>query len=566
MLVILFVVLIVIIIIALVFLYIFRMQIFGINPNSSKEILLEEGYGYYGDPIVSECTNKSGKCTETGVRIITQNCIPHPTTGRGCLMQNGFQTFQNKITTEPCLTTCRSSIWNIIESSGCTNKDLLEYGCVSSNITTGNNTLIKQCVPNDSNGINECTYDRLNNSPIPDGCNIANNGSTVVCNLGSIFNDIQSCSLDNPPICGDWLTMVDTKCGFPEHIIPSPYCYDFLDGSQITGIDNLFKFGFLPTPMHCTNNNCKPSNCTSDINEITNGMINEIPTIMCPLNYPINNETEVSNNPYCVARCFYFSQNVESFYNIYLQELIANFRILTIGDLFLTLNNTPCPVDNLNDNFLINKPKLGEKSIINNVMPPLSDCYANPNSNLVDTSCLMVNSNIKNNCSNEDVIINSALFLTFKPTKKIDSNVLYCNIISILNKDFIGTLEYDERGFIYWRQHKINTEITFLTNNSEFAITYNGINYTIEKPNYIQNNNNNNKCSCDNNQQIKNNNSELYCLTILNDIISLNNVNLDNIIDIDNFNDINELRSKRINGTGCNIFYSNILPKNYVEY
>ena len=521
----LFVILILIIIIVLVFLYIFRVQIFGIDPNSSKEILLNEGYGYYSEPIISECTNKSGKCTETGVQIITQNCISNPNTGRGCIMDNGFQSFQNKITTKPCIPTCKKSIWSIIETSECINNELELYGCSSSN--TGNHTIVKMCVPNDSTGINTCIYENLNNLPIPDGCIL--NLNTVICNIGSIYNDIQSCNVEADQ-CGEWLTIIDNQCSFPDHILPTEYCYDFNTGEQIVGVNNLFKPGFIPTPMHCSKNNCKSINCISDLNEINSNIKSEIPTIMCGEKYPS-----------CVARCFYFSENVEQIYNNKLQELISKFKILTNSDnLFLTLNNTPCSINN---------EMIVTKTINNNlIMPPLSDCYADPNSNVLDTLCLMVESNIKSNCSEKDIQINSALFLTFKPTKYTNTNELYCNIIAILNNNFIGILEYDNNGFLYWSQHKVGDEIK--NNTSEFLITFNGINYNIKIPIIIECNN------------IINNN--IYCHTINNKIITMNNVNFLSVASIENINDIMELRSKRINGTGCNIFYSNIIPKSYI--
>jgi hypothetical protein len=76
---------------------------------SSKE-LETEGYGTYSVVNTSPCFTANGKCSGNGVQTVTSYCTPNPTTGYGCIDENGEQTFAPKTTTQNCLPNCRNTI------------------------------------------------------------------------------------------------------------------------------------------------------------------------------------------------------------------------------------------------------------------------------------------------------------------------------------------------------------------------------------------------------------------------------------------------------------------------
>lgn len=76
---------------------------------SEKELEVE-GYGTYSVVNTSPCFTANGKCSGNGIQTVTSYCTPNPTTGYGCIDDNGEQTFAPKTTTQNCLPNCRSSI------------------------------------------------------------------------------------------------------------------------------------------------------------------------------------------------------------------------------------------------------------------------------------------------------------------------------------------------------------------------------------------------------------------------------------------------------------------------
>src|SRR5260221_6472769 len=115
---------------AIVLLFLFRQEIFGFGPMSKDEAL-SRGYGYYDESITTSCMNSSGKCSELGVQTTVTNCIPNPTTGRGCIDSNGSQTYKSIITHSNCVPQCRASVLEIEGVSDCSNTEGEEYGCLT---------------------------------------------------------------------------------------------------------------------------------------------------------------------------------------------------------------------------------------------------------------------------------------------------------------------------------------------------------------------------------------------------------------------------------------------------
>lgn len=76
---------------------------------TSKE-LETEGYGTYSVVNTSPCFTANGKCGGNGVQTVTSYCTPNPTTGYGCIDENGEQTFAPKTTQQNCLPNCRNTI------------------------------------------------------------------------------------------------------------------------------------------------------------------------------------------------------------------------------------------------------------------------------------------------------------------------------------------------------------------------------------------------------------------------------------------------------------------------
>ena len=119
-------------------------------------------YGSYAAPVETPCLTASGLCTDEGYKTITSSCIPNPTTGYGCLSDDGSQTFETRVQKIGCQPQCREFIWRIESSaSPCLldppYNDYSLYPCLPSGIT-GSTTTTSTCVPNDAYGVNSCTY------------------------------------------------------------------------------------------------------------------------------------------------------------------------------------------------------------------------------------------------------------------------------------------------------------------------------------------------------------------------------------------------------------------------
>lgn len=76
----------------------------------SEKELETEGYGTYSIVNTSPCFTANGKCAGNGIQTVTSYCTPNPTTGYGCIDENGEQTFAPKTTQQNCLPNCRNTI------------------------------------------------------------------------------------------------------------------------------------------------------------------------------------------------------------------------------------------------------------------------------------------------------------------------------------------------------------------------------------------------------------------------------------------------------------------------
>jgi hypothetical protein len=79
------------------------------NRQKRKNESLQEGFGYYGEEESQGCFSSDGKCTTQGYETFVQYCKPHPTTGKGCIDENGNQTYATIIKKKPCKVQCTTS-------------------------------------------------------------------------------------------------------------------------------------------------------------------------------------------------------------------------------------------------------------------------------------------------------------------------------------------------------------------------------------------------------------------------------------------------------------------------
>lgn len=121
-----------------------------------------KGFGVYRGVYVSPCATSTGKCTEPGIQWLTEYCQAHPETGRGCLDENGEQTFAARSSSQTCYPLCRSFVLNeTTNPNSVCNYDypynLPAYNCVTANARTAFYRTF-ECDKNDTTGDNACTY------------------------------------------------------------------------------------------------------------------------------------------------------------------------------------------------------------------------------------------------------------------------------------------------------------------------------------------------------------------------------------------------------------------------
>ncbi len=129
--------------------------------KKSADAQTAKGYGSYQKVYESPCSTIDGKCNNPGVKWITEYCVPHPDTGRGCLNENGEQTFAPRSTNQSCKANCRSFIFS--ENTTLTNsicnydEPFNTFNCIPPNASSYQYRSFT-CTKNDTIGDNTCTY------------------------------------------------------------------------------------------------------------------------------------------------------------------------------------------------------------------------------------------------------------------------------------------------------------------------------------------------------------------------------------------------------------------------
>jgi hypothetical protein len=159
-----------ILILALIIVFILRFTVFKTGKylvTAPQSELDSKGYGTYSTVFETGCLTASGKCSTSGVKYSTQYCNAHPTTGYGCLDQNGEMTFASQTITSNCLPNCRKYVLNDVSgNTGFGPSNTCQYSsaysspditCVPVNAKTFNYS-IYTCGVNDAVGENACNY------------------------------------------------------------------------------------------------------------------------------------------------------------------------------------------------------------------------------------------------------------------------------------------------------------------------------------------------------------------------------------------------------------------------
>lgn len=103
-----------------------------------------KGYGYYSDPFHGPCLTQSGKCDDRATKKITKKCIPHPVTGKGCLLKDGTMSYDDLMETRPCKKQCIGSAFEV--SDGLQFKEVVDSNNVPYTILlgSGGNQIVNQ--------------------------------------------------------------------------------------------------------------------------------------------------------------------------------------------------------------------------------------------------------------------------------------------------------------------------------------------------------------------------------------------------------------------------------------
>lgn len=159
-----------ILVLLLIIAFILRYTLFKTGKylvTASQAELDSKGYGTYSTIFDTGCLTASGKCNTSGIKYVTQYCVPHPETGYGCLNENGEMTFESQTLNQTCLPNCRKYTLNNISDAPVYDPSTIcqyssEYAasdiaCVPVNAKTFNYS-IYTCRVNDSVGENACNY------------------------------------------------------------------------------------------------------------------------------------------------------------------------------------------------------------------------------------------------------------------------------------------------------------------------------------------------------------------------------------------------------------------------
>lgn len=160
------------------------------------------GFGTWETDDRGACNTSSNSCTDIGKRLITRTCIPNPSTGKGCIDDDGKQVYGQLISSEDCTPTCRRSVWTDHSTGPCVVSGISTTHCVDSN-AQGQREITVECVSNDAIGTNMCTSLELLDLVGPTG-ELDESHQITTYNIGDTVTFTRQCSdYANPP-CGQW--------------------------------------------------------------------------------------------------------------------------------------------------------------------------------------------------------------------------------------------------------------------------------------------------------------------------------------------------------------------------
>jgi hypothetical protein len=295
--------------VSLLLIMIYREELFKRKQSDKKNSLLE-GYGFYSDPITLPCTNNTGKCTEPSTQKTIFKCIPHPSTGKGCIDDKGHMTYDYKVLERPCQQQCLGSLFTVndavdyknININGKENQLLQGIGCNKvANTKTGfdetnffigdfdTNNLkykLKNCIPENYQGYYTKTY-TCNNYDTTG----ANNCRYTCGQDGSIKLNGLFDTKSSKNVLMYYPTEFDQE-GVKRHI-----CYDINDVNQIEILNSVTE---VPNDFYY------PNICYKHVNE------NKIPDLIEL--YPAGNKNIISStlNYNIIQEKFFFN----NFYNM----------------------------------------------------------------------------------------------------------------------------------------------------------------------------------------------------------------------------------------------------------
>ncbi len=262
----LFIIILIILFVVFIFRFVIYNAVNGLSSNMTKDEALKTGYGYY-EEIITTCETENGKCSEVGTLSKYKECIPHPATNRGCLIETNDlwrleQSYKSsKVENVACSSSCRSSIWELDFYSECviSTKDNLKATrdgfCINSlTPPTGYRTRNSTCVPNDATGINTCTYSLSSNNGSLGGLMsevfaVGDDGVTVTCQVGAKYSHLEMCEVTNIPICENF-KRVEACTPYEDEYYFTDKCRSFFTGEYITGDENLFQSGWSERELH----------------------------------------------------------------------------------------------------------------------------------------------------------------------------------------------------------------------------------------------------------------------------------------------------------------------------
>lgn len=423
----------------------------------------QNGFGTFADPIVGPCINASGLCTESGERVITQLCIPNQQTGKGCLLDNGTQTFDSKVTNESCMRVCQTSIWEMLEEGPCTLQDstISPEQCVSAG-TPGFKETQFICKAHDTTGSNACTLTELQEIVGPTGIP-GNTHLLSTYNIGDEILITSNCDDFPNPICGTWelVTPLDRDPTIPvgegeddvavECIFESNYqvldeCVTNDDGDTYFDL----KEGFQNFPMACVlfDNLAQipgdPKNCEQLVPpECSNNGLT--------VNQVLNGTLELTENPFDPLKC------ADTFFNR--EEYPVCVRMCRLNQV---TTNTGTSLDPFLGGFLLFRINpLGYISVLHTPNTtgddtPLDDARADPEDNLKPVPIILIkdSESMRTGCTSEQLEFNTSLLFIVAPRKKIDSKTLEIQMGLLIGSDYQGWLQVDSTNGL-WVQNEI---------------------------------------------------------------------------------------------------------------